>query len=297
MIMAKEREIYMLIHTISEVREKVREWKKEGLTVGLVPTMGALHNGHKSLIEKSVAKCDKTVVSVFVNPIQFCPGEDLDKYPRTLDADEQLCSEVGADIVFAPSPKEMYGEGHILSNDFLTYVIPPYFYTDKLCGKSRVGHFDGVCTVVNKLFNIVQPDFAFFGEKDRQQLVILKKMVKDLNIPVEIIPCPIVREESGLALSSRNKYLSDKDKVDALALSKILFNIKACYNKGISDAKALSETAYSYLNDNHNLEYLEFRDADNLEEKTVVDDNTIVFIALKVANVRLIDNISLGNNV
>ncbi len=297
MIMAKEREIYMLIHTISEVREKVREWKKEGLTVGLVPTMGALHNGHKSLIEKSVAKCDKTVVSVFVNPIQFCPGEDLDKYPRTLDADEQLCSKVGADIVFAPSPKEMYGEGHILSNDFLTYVIPPYFYTDKLCGKSRVGHFDGVCTVVNKLFNIVQPDFAFFGEKDRQQLIILKKMVKDLNIPVEIIPCPIVREESGLALSSRNKYLSDKDKVDALALSKILFNIKACYNKGISDAKALSETAYSYLNDNHNLEYLEFRDADNLEEKTVVDDNTIVFIALKVANVRLIDNISLGNNV
>lgn len=297
MIMAKEREIYMLIHTISEVREKVREWKKEGLTVGLVPTMGALHNGHKSLIEKSVAKCDKTVVSVFVNPIQFCPGEDLDKYPRTLNADEKLCSEVGADIVFAPSPKEMYGEGHILSNDFLTYVIPPYFYTDKLCGKSRVGHFDGVCTVVNKLFNIVQPDFAFFGEKDRQQLIILKKMVKDLNIPVEIIPCPIVREESGLALSSRNKYLSDKDKVDALALSKILFNIKACYNKGISDAKALSETAYSYLNDNHNLEYLEFRDADNLEEKTVVDDNTIVFIALKVANVRLIDNISLGNNV
>ncbi len=287
----------MLIHTISEVREKVREWKKEGLTVGLVPTMGALHNGHKSLIEKSVAKCDKTVVSVFVNPIQFCPGEDLDKYPRTLDADEKLCSEVGADIVFAPSPKEMYGEGHILSNDFLTYVIPPYFYTDKLCGKSRVGHFDGVCTVVNKLFNIVQPDFAFFGEKDRQQLIILKKMVKDLNIPVEIIPCPIVREESGLALSSRNKYLSDKDKVDALALSKILFNIKACYNKGINDAKALSETAYSYLNDNHNLEYLEFRDADNLEEKTVVDDNTIVFIALKVANVRLIDNISLGNNV
>ena len=297
MIMAKEREIYMLIHTISEVREKVREWKKEGLTVGLVPTMGALHNGHKSLIEKSVAKCDKTVVSVFVNPIQFCPGEELVKYPRTLDADEQLCSEVGADIAFAPSPKEMYGEGHILSNDFLTYVIPPYFYTDKLCGKSRVGHFDGVCTVVNKLFNIVQPDFAFFGEKDRQQLIILKKMVKDLNIPVEIIPCPIVREESGLALSSRNKYLSDKDKVDALALSKILFNITACYNKGISDAKALSETAYSYLNDNHNLEYLEFRDADNLEEKTVVDDNTIVFIALKVANVRLIDNISLGNNV
>lgn len=283
----------MLVHTIAEVREKVREWKQNGLTVGLVPTMGALHDGHKSLIEKSVAKCDKTVVSVFVNPIQFCPGEDLDKYPRTLDEDKKLCETVGADIVFAPSPKEMYGEGHIVSNDFLTYVIPPYFYVDKLCGKSRVGHFDGVCTVVNKLFNIVQPDFAFFGEKDRQQLIILKKMVKDLNIPVEIVPCPIVREKSGLALSSRNKYLSENDKAEALALSKILFNIKACYNKGITDVKALTETAYAYLNQNHSLEYLEFRDADDLEEKTVADDNTIVFIALKIANVRLIDNISL----
>lgn len=283
----------MLVHTIAEVREKVREWKREGLTVGLVPTMGALHNGHKSLIEESVAKCDKTVVSVFVNPIQFCPGEDLDKYPRTLEADEKLCAQTGADIVFAPSPKEMYGEGHIMSNDFLTYVIPPYFYVDKLCGKSRTGHFDGVCTVVNKLFNIVQPDFAFFGEKDRQQLIVLKKMVKDLNIPIEIIPCPIVREESGLALSSRNKYLSEEDKKQALVLSKILFNIKACYDKGIKDVSALTETAYSYLNEHHELEYLEFRDADDLEEKTVADDNTIVFIALRVADVRLIDNISL----
>lgn len=284
----------MLVHTIAEVREKARQWKKEGLTVGLVPTMGALHDGHLSLIKKSVEKCDRTVVSVFVNPIQFCPGEDLDKYPRTLDADEKLCNDAAVDIVFAPSPKEMYGEGHIMSNDFLTYVIPPYFYVDKLCGKSRVGHFDGVCTVVNKLFNIVQPDYAFFGEKDRQQLIILKKMVKDLNIPVEIIPCSIVREESGLALSSRNKYLSDEDKVNAQALSKILFNIKACYNKGITDVRALSETAYSYLNSSHSLEYLEFRDAENLEEKEIADNNTIVFIALKIGDVRLIDNIALA---
>ena len=284
----------MLVHTIAEVREKVRQWKKEGLTVGLVPTMGALHDGHLSLIKKSVEKCDRTVVSVFVNPMQFCPGEDLDKYPRTLDADEKLCNDAAVDIVFAPSPKEMYGEGHIMSNDFLTYVIPPYFYVDKLCGKSRVGHFDGVCTVVNKLFNIVQPDYAFFGEKDRQQLIILKKMVKDLNIPVEIVPCPIVREESGLALSSRNKYLSDEDKVNAQALSKILFNIKACYNKGITDVRALSETAYSYLNSSHSLEYLEFRDAENLEEKEIADNNTIVFIALKIGDVRLIDNIALA---
>ena len=284
----------MLRHTINEVREQIKKWKKEGLTVGLVPTMGALHAGHLSLIKKSVEKCDRTVVSVFVNPIQFCPGEDLDKYPRTLEADEKLCNNAGVDIVFAPSPKEMYGEGHILSNDFLTYVIPPYFYVDKLCGKSRVGHFDGVCTVVNKLFNIVQPDYAFFGQKDAQQLIIIKKMVKDLNIPVEIIPCPIVREESGLALSSRNKYLSDEDKKEALALSKILFNIKACYDKGITDVKALTETAYSFLNGHHALEYLEFRDKENLEEKTVADDNTQVFIALKIGDVRLIDNILLG---
>ena len=283
----------MLIHTIEELREQVKNWKKEGLTVGLVPTMGALHNGHLSLIKKSVEKCDKTVVSVFVNPIQFCPGEDLDKYPRTLDADQKLSEEAGAAVVFAPSPKEMYGEGHIMSNDFLTYVIPPFFYVDKLCGKSRVGHFDGVCTVVNKLFNIVQPDFAFFGEKDRQQLIIIKKMVKDLNIPIEIIPCPIVREESGLALSSRNKYLSEKGNTEALALNRILFNIKTCYNKGIKDVNALTETAYSFLNENHTLEYLEFRDKNNLEEKEVADNNTIVFIAVRVENVRLIDNIEL----
>ncbi len=284
----------MLVHTIAEVREKVKEWKKQGLTIGLVPTMGALHSGHLSLIKKSVEKCDKTVVSVFVNPIQFCPGEDLDKYPRTLEADEQLCNGAGVDIVFAPSPAEMYPDAQMLSNDFLTYIIPPFFYVNKLCGKSRVGHFDGVCTVVNKLFNIVQPDYAFFGEKDRQQLIILRKMVKDLNIPVEIIPCPIVREESGLALSSRNKYLSENDKINALALSKILFNIKACYNNGITDVDALTETAYSYLNTCHNLEYLEFRDADNLEEKQTADNNTVVFIALKIGNVRLIDNIALS---
>lgn len=284
----------MLVHNIAEVREKILEWKKQGLKVGLVPTMGALHDGHKSLIDKSVDMCDKTVVSVFVNPIQFCPGEDLDKYPRTLNEDVELCEKSGVNIVFAPSPKEMYGDGHILSNDFLTYVVPPFFYTNKLCGKSRVGHFDGVCTVVNKLFNIVQPDFAFFGEKDRQQLIILKKMVKDLNVPVEIVSCPIVREENGLALSSRNKYLSEEGRKEALVLSKILFNIKSCYNSGIKDVKGLSETAFSYLNENHSLEYLEFRDADDLEEKTVADDNTIVFIAIKVGSVRLIDNIALG---
>lgn len=284
----------MLVHTIKEVREQIKEWKKAGLTVGLVPTMGALHNGHLSLIKKAVEKCDKVVVSVFVNPIQFCPGEDLDKYPRTLEADQKLCESNGVNIVFAPTPSEMYGDCQMRTNDFLTYVIPPFFYVNKLCGKSRVGHFDGVCTVVNKLFNIVQPDFAFFGQKDAQQLIIIKKMVKDLNIPVEIIPCPIVREESGLALSSRNKYLSEEDKIQALVLSKILNNIKNCYKKGITDVEALKETAYQFLNDHHDLEYLEFMNEENLDEMTTADGHTRVFIACKVGGVRLIDNILLG---
>ncbi len=283
----------MLIHTIAEVREQIKKWKKEGLTIGLVPTMGALHDGHLSLIKKSVEKCDKTIVSVFVNPIQFCPGEDLDKYPRTLEADTELCKNAGVDIVFAPNAVEMYGENQMRTNDFLTYVIPPFFYVNKLCGKSRVGHFDGVCTVVNKLFNIVQPDFAFFGQKDAQQLIIIKKMVQDLNIPVEIIPCPIVREDSGLALSSRNKYLTEENKTHALALSKILNNINLCYQKGITDVEALKETAYQFLNENHDLEYLEFLDENDLEEVKTANNHTRVFIACKVGGVRLIDNILL----
>ena len=214
----------MLVHTIDEVKNTVKEWKN--LKVGLVPTMGALHEGHLSLIKKAKETCDKVVVSVFVNPIQFGPSEDFDKYPRTLDKDMELCNSVGVDLVFAPTPKEMYGEGNRLSNDTLTYVCPPFFYVNKLCGKTRVGHFDGVCTVVLKLFNIVQPNYGFFGQKDAQQVIIIKKMVKDLNVPIEIIQCPIVREESGLALSSRNKYLSEEGKKDALVLSQILRNIK-----------------------------------------------------------------------
>ncbi len=179
------------------------------------------------------------------------------------------------------------------TNDFLTYVIPPFFYVNKLCGKSRVGHFDGVCTVVNKLFNIVQPDFAFFGEKDAQQLIIIKKMVNDLNIPVEIIPCPIIREDSGLAMSSRNKYLSEEDKIHALVLSKILNNIKNCYKKGITNVEALKETAYQFLDEHHDLEYLEFMNEKDLEEVSTANDTTRVFIACKVGGVRLIDNILL----
>lgn len=282
----------MLVHTIEELRQKRAEWK--GLKVGIVPTMGALHEGHLSLIKKAKETCDKVVVSVFVNPIQFGPSEDFDKYPRTLDKDMELCNSVGVDLVFAPTPKEMYGEGNRLSNDTLTYVCPPFFYVNKLCGKTRVGHFDGVCTVVLKLFNIVQPDYGFFGQKDAQQVIIIKKMVKDLNVPIEIIQCPIVREESGLALSSRNKYLSEEGKKDALVLSQILKNIKACFQKGITDVSALKETAYSYLTDKHDMEYLEILDRNTLEEKPNADRESIALIACRVEGVRLIDNIYLG---
>ena len=282
----------MLVHTIEELRQKRAEWK--GLKVGIVPTMGALHEGHLSLIKKAKETCDKVVVSVFVNPIQFGPSEDFDKYPRTLDKDMELCNSVGVDLIFAPTPKEMYGEGNRLSNDTLTYVCPPFFYVNKLCGKTRVGHFDGVCTVVLKLFNIVQPDYGFFGQKDAQQVIIIKKMVKDLNVPIEIIQCPIVREESGLALSSRNKYLSEEGKKDALVLSQILKNIKACFQKGITDVSALKETAYSYLTDKHDMEYLEILDKNTLEEKPNADKDSIALIACRVEGVRLIDNIYLG---
>jgi len=296
----------MLVHTIEELRELRKSWnnsKPEGNTssqsalapkIGLVPTMGALHEGHLSLIKKAKETCDKVVVSVFVNPIQFGPSEDFDKYPRTLDADMELCNAAGVDVVFAPSADEMYGEGNRLSNDTLTYVCPPFFYVNKLCGKTRVGHFDGVCTVVLKLFNIVQPDCAFFGQKDAQQVIVIKKMVKDLNVPIEIIQCPIVREESGLALSSRNKYLTEEGKKDALVLSRILNNIKACYNKGINDVSALKETAYSYLTDKHDMEYLEILDKNTLEEQEKANDDSIALIACRVEKVRLIDNIYLG---
>lgn len=282
----------VLLNNIDEVRKQIKIWKKEGLKIGLVPTMGALHKGHASLIKKAKEVCDKVVVSVFVNPIQFGPNEDLDKYPRTLDADKKLCDDLGADIVFAPTPKEMYGENR-LSNTELTFVCPPYTLVDCLCGKARPGHFDGVATVVMKLFNITTPDYAFFGQKDAQQLFILKKMVKDLNIDLEIIPCPIVREEDGLALSSRNTYLSTEERNNALSISKSLFEIEKYYKKGITDVNVLFDTAISVLNKNIELEYIEFRDFETFEKVTNVSKNTLVAIAARAGKTRLIDNILL----
>ena len=282
-----------MLNNIKDVRETIKNWRKEGLVIGLVPTMGALHAGHASLIKKATEMCDRVVVSVFVNPIQFGPNEDFDKYPRTIDSDKELCEKMGADIVFAPSPKEMYGENIRLSNTELTFVCPPYDLVDCLCGKSRVGHFDGVATVVLKLFNIVTPDFAFFGQKDAQQLFILKKMVKDLNLDLTIVPCPIVREDDGLALSSRNTYLSADERTRALSLSKALKQIEKTYLQGITDTNILFDTAISVLDKGVEMEYLEFRNFETFEKVVEAKINTLVAIAAKVGKTRLIDNIIL----
>lgn len=281
----------ILLNKISDVRQNIIEWKRQGLTIGLVPTMGALHKGHASLIKKAKETCDRVIVSVFVNPIQFGPNEDFDKYPRTIESDMQLCNEIGADAVFAPTPKEMYGDNIRLSNTDLTFVCPPYNLVDCLCGKARPGHFDGVATVVMKLFNITTPDYAFFGLKDAQQLFILKKMVKDLNLNLTIVPCPIVREEDGLALSSRNTYLSQEERTNALSISKALNQIKKLYEQGITDTNVLFDTAISILNSNIEMEYLEFRDFDTFEKVDNIKPNTLIAIAAKSGKTRLIDNI------
>ncbi len=281
----------VVLNKIDDIREKIKEYKKQGKTIALVPTMGCLHNGHKSLMEKAHSIADVTVISVFVNPIQFCPGEDYDRYPRTLEQDKIVAESAGVDIIFAPSVNEMYPNLQKFSD--LTMVVPPYELTDIMCGKSRVGHFDGVETVVTKLFNIVQPDYACFGMKDIQQLFLIKKMVRDLNIPVQIIDCPLVREESGIALSSRNKYLSDSEKETALSISKSLFAIKESVKLRIRDTKKLFDVCLTNLSKNVELEYLEFVNADTFKKVDEIENKTICAIAARVGNVRLIDNIIL----
>lgn len=282
----------LLIKTINELKEKIHEYKKEGQTIGLVPTMGALHDGHFSLIEKSISQNDRTIVSVFVNPTQFGPNEDYEKYPRTLEKDLKGAEKIGADIVFSPSPDEMYA-GCRLNNNYLTYVAPPYEFINKLCGKSRPNHFDGVATVVTKLFNLSEADNAYFGMKDAQQLLIIRKMVKDLNMNINIVPCPIVREESGLAMSSRNNYLSINGRKTALSLSKAIFSVENLVNNGnIKDVRYLTDVALKILEDT-DVEYIEFVDYDTLENVTTIKNNTLFAIAARVEGVRLIDNILL----
>lgn len=288
-----------LIKTISELKAFVAE----NDNISLVPTMGALHLGHGALIKEAVkqkGENGKVVVSVFVNPIQFGPNEDFNKYPRTLNDDAKFCEDLQVDVVFAPSASEMYGidENHKdnfnLSNNYLTYVCPPYFLVDKLCGKSRTGHFDGVATVVMKLFNLTNAKKAYFGQKDAQQLFLIKKMVKDLNLNVDITSVPIVRDKNGLALSSRNKYLDENGYNKALTIHKMLDKVKELYNKGITNAKILFEEAILLNKDNAiDIEYFEFLDFNNLENVDTAKENTLVAIAAKVDSIRLIDNLIL----
>lgn len=274
-----------IVHTIEEVRTQVKEWRKNGESVGLVPTMGYLHEGHQSLIKKSVEQNDKTVVSVFVNPMQFAPTEDLESYPRDLNADAKLCTETGADLIFNPEPEEMYKNGFC---SFVDMIGP----TAELCGKSRPIHFRGVCTVVSKLFNIVQPDRAYFGQKDAQQLAVIKRMVLDLNVPIEIIGCPIIREADGLAKSSRNTYLNDEERKAALILSKTIFMGKKLVEDGMTDARELVRLMKENIETEPlaRIDYVEAVDFNDISIKDEISDNTLVAMAVYIGKTRLIDN-------
>lgn len=275
-----------IIYKISQIREIT---KNLNVSVGLVPTMGALHSGHASLIEKSVKDNGFTIVSVFVNPVQFGINEDFDKYPRTLENDAQLCEKLGADVVFAPSVDEMYQDTREL-----TLVCPPYSAINKLCGKSRPGHFDGVATVVSKLFNITKCTRAYFGQKDAQQLFIIKKMVKDLNFDIEIVPCPIIRESDGLALSSRNSYLDENARKEALKLSRALNYSKELWQKGIRDKDILRDSALKIL-EGLDVDYVEIVDPETFEDWQETGKKALMLIAAKIppTNTRLIDNMEL----
>lgn len=274
-----------IVKTIEEVREQIRAWRKEGLTVGLVPTMGYLHEGHQSLIARSVAENDRTVVSDFVNPIQFGPTEDLATYPRDLAHDAALCEKTGADLLFNPEPEEMYAP------DFCTYVDMDHL-TKGLCGASRPIHFRGVCTVVSKLFHIVQPDRAYFGQKDAQQLAVIRRMVRDLNMPLEIIGCPIIREEDGLAKSSRNTYLSAEERQAALCLSRGLNQGKAAIEAGETDAAKVKAiiTAEIEAEPLSRIDYVEIVDWNNLEPVASTEGSILTAIAVYIGKTRLIDN-------
>ncbi len=276
-----------LINNISSIREEISGLRKKHLTIGLVPTMGALHIGHEALIKRAKQECDIVIASIFVNPIQFGPKEDFDKYPRPLEADKKVCDKLGVDLIFAPEIKEMYPD----SGKNITAVAPPESYRNKLCGKSRKGHFDGVATVVLKLFNIITPDRAYFGEKDAQQLIIIKKMVKDLNLSVDIISCPIIREPDGLACSSRNKYLSKESRGKALCIFRALKKAEELFNAGNESVSAVISTALKLFDPEVEIEYFEAYDLDTFEVIEKIKKNTLIAVAVKIDGVRLIDNL------
>ncbi len=277
----------LIIKKIDELRAIIKGWRKEGLTVGLVPTMGFLHEGHKSLIERAVKENDRVVVSDFVNPTQFGPNEDFESYPRDINADARLCEDAGASLIFNPEADEMYDSA-------LTFVDMNKI-TKVLCGKSRPIHFSGVCTVVSKLFNIVTPDRAYFGQKDAQQLCVIKKMVKDLNFDIEIIGCPIIREEDGLAKSSRNTYLNAEERKAALCLSRSLEIGKAMINDGEKDVKTILDAIKAEIEKEPlaKIDYVEMVDFDQLEEISEVKTPLLCAMAVYVGKTRLIDNFIL----
>ena len=273
-----------IVGTVKEVREQVKEWKKQGLSVGFVPTMGYLHEGHKSLMDAARKGNDKVVVSIFVNPIQFGPTEDLATYPRDLDHDAALCESAGVDLIFHPEAEEMY------EKDFCSFVDMTGL-TEGLCGKTRPIHFRGVCTVVNKLFNIVTPDHAYFGQKDGQQLAVIKRMVRDLNMDIEIVGCPIVREEDGLAKSSRNTYLSPEERKAALILSKTVALGKELA-KTEKDANKVVEAMKKNIETEPlaKIDYVEAVDALSMAPVEKLEGTCMLAMAVYIGKTRLIDN-------
>lgn len=273
-----------IVATIEEVRAQVDAWKKEGKTVGFVPTMGYLHEGHMSLID-AAGENDKVVVSIFVNPMQFGPNEDLASYPRDLEHDAALCEEHGVDLIFHPTPEEMYGDS------FYSYVDMDVL-TKELCGLSRPVHFRGVCTVVTKLFNIVRPDRAYFGQKDAQQLAIIKRMVKDLNMPLTVIGCPIIREEDGLAKSSRNTYFSAEERKAALVLSRSIILGKELVEKGEQSAEKVIKVMTEEIEKEPlaKIDYVKVVDLDTMQQIKTISGGILTAIAVYIGKTRLIDN-------
>ncbi|WP_236786852.1 pantoate--beta-alanine ligase [Anaerococcus ihuae] len=272
-----------VIKKIDELRDVLKDFKKEGKTIGLVPTMGFLHKGHASLIKKAVSENDIVVVSDFVNPIQFGPNEDLEAYPRDINADSKLCEDLGADFIFNPEPSEMY-------HDKKAFVDIDGL-SDNLCGARREGHFRGVCTVCTKLFNIVGPDRAYFGQKDAQQLSIIKKLVLDLNIPVEIVACPIVREDDGLAMSSRNTYLSTDERKAALCLSEAIFEGEKMAKEGFSVKEVLEKMEEIISSEKlAKIDYISAVDLETIKDVDNFNKDTLVAIAVYIGKTRLIDN-------
>ena len=272
-----------IVKSIDELREDLKKYKLEDKSIGLVPTMGYLHEGHASLIRRARAENDIVVVSDFVNPIQFGPNEDLNTYPRDLEADSKLCEDIGVDFIFAPEASEMY-------HDRKTFVDIEEM-SDNLCGAKRPGHFRGVCTVCTKLFNITGANRAYFGQKDAQQVAIIKKVVEDLNIPIEIIACPIVREDDGLALSSRNTYLSKEERKAALCLSKAIFKGEELAKAGASLDEVLGKMEEIIsAEDLAKIDYISAVDLATMEDAKDLDGDRLIAIAVYIGKTRLIDN-------